>query len=49
LISHEGNVWERGYGGVPKKFENFFFTKIKYDLYVLDRFDVLMLKIILKK
>jgi hypothetical protein len=20
-----GNVWERGYGGVPKKFEIFFF------------------------
>jgi len=30
-------------------FLNFFFTKIEYGLYVLDRFDVLMSKIILKK
>ena len=28
---------------------NFFFTKIKYGLYVLDRFDVLMSKMIFKK
>jgi len=27
----------------------FFFTKIEYDLYVLDRFDVLMSKMIFKK
>jgi hypothetical protein len=27
----------------------FFFTKILYDLYVLERFDVLMSKIIFKK
>jgi len=27
----------------------FFFTKIEYGLYVLDRFDVLMSKMILKK
>jgi len=42
-------VWERGCGSVPKNFENFFSTKIEYGLYVLDRFDVLMLKIIFKK
>jgi hypothetical protein len=33
---------------VFKNFE-FFFIKIEYGLYVLDRFDVLMLKIIFKK
>jgi hypothetical protein len=48
-ITHLGNVWERGCGCVPKKFEFFCFTKIKYGLYVLDRFDVLMSKIIFKK
>jgi len=31
------------------KILKFFFIKIKYDLYVLDRFDVLMSKIIFKK
>jgi len=31
------------------KILNFFFIKIEYDLYVLDRFDVLMSKIIFKK
>jgi hypothetical protein len=31
------------------KILNFFFTKIEYDLYILDRFDVLMLKMIFKK
>jgi hypothetical protein len=41
-------VWERGCGGVPKNFK-IFFIKIEYGLYVLDRFDVLMSKMILKK
>jgi len=41
-------VWERGCGGVPKNFK-FFFIKIEYGLYVLDRFDVLMSKMIFKK
>jgi len=31
------------------KILNFFFTKIEYGLYILDRFDVLMSKIIFKK
>jgi len=31
------------------KILNFFFNKIEYSLYVLDRFDVLMSKIIFKK
>jgi hypothetical protein len=31
------------------KILNFVFTKIEYGLYVLDRFDVLMLKMIFKK
>jgi hypothetical protein len=31
------------------KILNFFFTKIEYGLYVLDRFDVLMSKMIFKK
>jgi hypothetical protein len=31
------------------KILKFFFTKIKYGLYVLDRFDVLMSKMIFKK
>jgi len=31
------------------KILNFFFIKIEYDLYVLDRFDVLISKIIFKK
>jgi len=42
------HVWERGCGGVPKNFD-FFFTKIEYSLYVLDRFDVLISKMIFKK
>jgi len=42
-------VWERGCGRVPKNFEIFFFTKIEYDLYVLDCFDMLMSKMIFKK
>jgi len=44
-------VWEHGCGCgcVSKNFEIFFFTKIEYGLYVLDRFDVLMSKIIFKK
>jgi hypothetical protein len=42
-------VWERGCGSVPKNFEIFFFIKIEYSLYILDRFDVLMSKIIFKK
>jgi len=43
-------VWERGCGCgcVFKNFE-FFFIKIEYSLYVLDRFDVLMSKMIFKK
>jgi len=41
-------VWERGCGCVFKNFK-FFFIKIEYDLYILDRFDVLMLKMIFKK
>jgi len=31
------------------KILNFFFTKIEYNLYVLDRFDMLISKIIFKK
>jgi len=31
------------------KILNFFFIKIEYSLYVLDRFDVLMSKMIFKK
>jgi len=31
------------------KILNFFFIKIKYGLYVLDRFDMLMSKMIFKK
>jgi hypothetical protein len=31
------------------KFKNFFFAKIECGLYFLDRFDVLMLKMIFKK
>jgi hypothetical protein len=31
------------------KILNFFFIKIEYGLYILDRFDVLMSKIIFKK
>jgi len=34
---------------VFSKILNFFFIKIEYDLYVLDRFDVLMSKMIFKK
>jgi len=33
----------------PKILNFFFFTKIEYGLYVLDRFDVLMSKMIFKK
>jgi len=40
-------VWERGANRVPKKF--IFFFKIKFFLYVSDRFDVLVSKIIFKK
>jgi hypothetical protein len=44
------NVWECGWGFIFKKFKIFyFFIKIKYNLYVLDRFDVLISKIIFKK
>ena len=40
-------VWERGSTCVPKKI--IFFVKIKCGLYFLDRFDVLMSKMIFKK
>jgi len=33
----------------PKILKIFFFTKIEYGLYVLNRFDVLMSKMIFKK
>jgi len=51
MLEKQGTVWERGCGCVPKKFEIFFFffAKIKYGLYVLNRFDVLMSKMIFKK
>jgi len=42
-------VWKRVCGCIFKNFKIFFFTKIKYGLYVLDRFDVLMSKMIFKK
>ena len=44
-----GSVWECRLKRVPKKFKFFFFAKILYGLYVLDRFNVLMSKIIFKK
>jgi hypothetical protein len=42
------NVWERRVA-FSKNLNFLFFTKIKYNLYVLDRFDVLMSKMIFKK
>jgi hypothetical protein len=47
----KSEIWERGCGCrcVPKKFEIFFIIKIKYGLYVLDHFNMLMSKIIFKK
>jgi len=43
-----GSVWLCVLTCVSLNFE-FFFIKIEYGLYFLDRFDVLMLKIIFKK
>jgi hypothetical protein len=45
----KSEIWERGCRYIPKKFEIFFFIKIKYGLYVLDHFNMLMSKIIFKK
>jgi len=45
----KSEIWERGCRCVPKKFEIFFIIKIKYGLYVLDHFNMLMLKVIFKK
>jgi hypothetical protein len=42
-------VWLCGWTCVWPNFKFFFFTKIECDLYFLDRFDVLMSKMILKK
>jgi len=51
-VSKEDYVWNvAAFLKILKflKILNFFFIKIEYGLYVLDRFDVLMLKIIFKK
>ena len=45
----KSEIWERGCRWIFKKFEIFFFIKIKYGLYVLDHFNMLMSKIIFKK
>jgi hypothetical protein len=45
----KSEIWERGCRCVSKKFEIFFIIKIKYGLYVLDHFNMLMSKIIFKK
>ena len=42
-------VWHCGQTGFLKKFNFFFFAKIECGLYFLDRFDVLMSKMIFKK
>ena len=43
------NVWYCVCTCVSFKFEFFFFAKIEYGLYFLDRFDVLISKMIFKK
>jgi hypothetical protein len=49
VVFELGNVWYCVCTCVFSKFEFFFFAKIECGLYFLNRFDVLMSKMILKK
>jgi len=48
-LTNFGSVWHCICNCVSSNFECFFFAKIECGLYFLDRFDVLMSKMIFKK